>query len=109
PKAPRRPKTYSSNFRIASTLCSSQSRMKSHFSFSGSHIQKLRSSVSSVSESISDTIKSSVPHPAQHLFFLRAKSHLQCGHLYRCGRYLKGILPKYVAYAQALAVKGRPG
>jgi hypothetical protein len=79
PKAPRRPKTYSSNFRIASTLCASQSRMKSHFSFSGSHIQKLRSSVSSAPESMSDTIKSSVPHPGQHLFFLRAKSHLQCG------------------------------
>jgi hypothetical protein len=77
--------------------------MKSHFSFRGSHIQKLRSSVSSASESMSDTIKSSVPHPGQHLFFLRAKSHLQCGQVYRCGRYLKGILPKYVAYAQALA------
>ena len=43
--------------------------------------KKLRSSVSSASESISDTIKSSVPHPGQHLFFRRAKSHLQCGHL----------------------------
>ena len=35
--------------------------------------------IGDIGRRISDTIKSSVPHPGQHLFFLRAKSHLQCG------------------------------
>src|SRR5215472_875489 len=75
-----------SNFRIASRLCSSQSRMYCHLSLPGSHIQKLLMSVSSASLGVSDAISSKVPHPGQHRFFRKVKSHRHLGHWWRRGR-----------------------
>jgi hypothetical protein len=68
------------NLCIASRLCSSQSRMYSHLSLTCSHTQKLLISVSSTSVNVSDPIRNNVPHPGQHLFFLKVNSHWQLGH-----------------------------
>lgn len=63
--------------------------------------------MSSASDSMSEPISSSVPHPGHHLFFLflYAKSHLQRGCLWRSGLTVSSFLAlRAVAYAASLPV-----